>query len=372
MGIEDIGNNVRRNMKIQGFTIAGLSSEMGIGTATLSNILNGKSVPKSTTLLKISDALKVNINDLLADPFELKTLRFRTKKLSGREKAERDQTEHDTSIWLENYKFLEDNLNNPFNYNLSSITASTPEKGAIEVRKALGLDDEEPVYNIVKLIEKAEIKLRMHPFGFQKTNGLSIGEQDGGPAIIVNSEAGIPIERQIFTIVHELGHLILHKNSYDPNLKEEKQDSEEKEADRFAGEFLVPAKGFIKEWNDSKGLNFVDSILRIKKIFNVSYQVIIHRLHQINPGYEVGELRKRFAIQYNRQYNHDLKNHYEPEAISRFDILEDRFARLVREAYDNEIISITRAGEMLNLSQQELRDRSRDWGESIELNVKLN
>ena len=47
MAVSDIGNNVRRHMKIRGLTVPALAKKGGIGTATLSNLLNGKSEPKS-------------------------------------------------------------------------------------------------------------------------------------------------------------------------------------------------------------------------------------------------------------------------------------------------------------------------------------
>ena len=101
MGIHDTGNHVRRHMKLLGLTIPLLSAKMGMGTAALSNLLNGKAEPKSSTLIKLAEALDVPIKELLADAPRLQSLRFRTAKtLSGREKAERDQLRHDTAIWL--------------------------------------------------------------------------------------------------------------------------------------------------------------------------------------------------------------------------------------------------------------------------------
>ena len=91
MGIQDIGANVRRHMKIRGLTIPQLSAMMEMGTAALSNLINGKAEPKSSTLIKLAKALDVPFDELLADAPKLQSLRFRTAKtLSGREKAERD------------------------------------------------------------------------------------------------------------------------------------------------------------------------------------------------------------------------------------------------------------------------------------------
>lgn len=373
MGIKDIGDNIRRNMKIRGLTIPQLSAQMGIGTATLSNILNGKAEPKSSTLIKLAESLKVPFDELLADTPKLDSLRFRTSRiLSGREKAERDQLRHDTSIWLSDYQYLEDVLKEKERFLFKDIHEKNPEKAAIEVRNALKLKPEQPIYDISELMEKAGIKLHIRPFGFKKTFGLSVGEKDGGPAIVVNSESGITVERQIFTIAHELGHIILHKNSFD-SLQELENQIEENEANIFAGAFLVPSKGFEKEWNEAKGLHWVNRVLRVKKIFKVSYLTILVRLMQLDEALKDRLLIAEFCTAYKQLYQHDLKDHYEPEAIqdpvasfdpqglNASDLVEDRFSRLVREAYEKQIISISRAGEMMNRSIEDMRDLIRAW-----------
>ncbi|MDA3939468.1 MAG: ImmA/IrrE family metallo-endopeptidase [Spirochaetia bacterium] len=365
MGIENIGDNIRRRMKMDGLTIAKLSAQMGIGTATLSNILNGKSEPKSSTLIKFAEAFNININALLEDSPQLNTLRFRTaKSLSGREKAEREQIRFDTAIWLKNYRYLEDSLDIVTKNKLESILEKDPNNAAKIARKNLFnlKDEKQPVYDIANLIEDAGIKLKIHNFGFKRTNGLSVGSQDEGPAIVVNSESKIPIERQIFTIAHELGHLILHSDSYkDP--KEIEDENEENEANQFAGSFLLPEEGLKEEWEESKGLHWVDAVLRIKKIYKVSYQTVLKRLCQINERNK-DSVYRNFAIAYKILYNHDLKNFYEPDALAKSDLMEDRFACLVKKAYEQEFISLSRAGEMLDLSLLDMRDRAKAWQEN--------
>lgn len=129
MGVRDIGSNVRRHMKIRGLTIPMFSKKVGIGTATLSNLLNGKAEPKSSTLIGLADALGVPVMDLIVDPPELRSLRFRTAKtLSGREKAERDQLRHDTALWLANYRFLEQQLGEVLPFRLASLHETEPQK----------------------------------------------------------------------------------------------------------------------------------------------------------------------------------------------------------------------------------------------------
>lgn len=377
MGIQDIGDNVRRHMKIRGLTIPQLSAKTGMGTAAISNVLNGKAEPKSSTLIKLADALGVPFDELLADAPKLDSLRFRTAKiLSGREKSERDQLRHDTAIWLSNYCFLEKSLKAALPYKLNSIAGKDPGSVAMAVRAKLELKPTDPIYDISELMERAGIKLRIRSFGYKKTFGLSIGNMDGGPGIIVNSVAGISVERQLFTIAHELGHLVLHKSSYKGS-DDLENETEEKQADVFAGTFLVPDEALAKEWEECKGLPFVDRVLKVKKLFKVSYLTILIRLAQIGKALSLAELIIKFRQEYKVKYHHDLKDHYEPEALANSepppvadedpqeldvsDLMEERFSRLVREAYEKEIISISRAGEMLNLSLEDMRILVRAW-----------
>jgi predicted HTH domain antitoxin len=51
----------------------------------------------------------------------------------------------------------------------------------------------------------------------------------------------------------------------------------------------------------------------------------------------------------------------EPAELSPFSFTEERFERLVRQAYENEKISISRAAEILNLSTMQMRERVAEW-----------
>jgi len=365
MSIQNIGDNVRRHMKIQGLTIPQLSTEMGMGTAALSNLLNGKAEPKSSTLIKLASALKVTFDELLADTPQLQSLRFRTgKTLSGREKAAKDQLRHDTALWLSDYRYLEDSLNTRLAFGLSDIPGSGPVEIAANIRKRLRIDPNCPIHDISNYIERSGIKLRLRPFGFKRTFGLSVGEMDGGPAIVVNAEADISIERQIFTIVHELGHIVMHKDSYNAD-DDIEIDDEEYQANSFAGHFLVPDEGLRNAWEALRGLHWVDAVLHVKKEFKVSYRTVLYRLKDIYPPLRDRLLERDFAIQYNERYKHDLKDFFEPEALSASDLVESRFLGLVRRALDSEIISIGRAAEILGISMDEMRKRAFDWHDGV-------
>ena len=374
MAIEGLGGNVRRHMKFRGFTVPELARRAEMSTPALSNLLNGKADPRSSTLINLARALEVPVGKLIEAQPELKSVRFRTAKtLSGREKAERDQLRNDTAIWLSNFAFLEEELGDRMSYKLKGMRFGSPGAAARKVRKELVCDAVSPIADIAHLVEEAGIKLRIHPFGFKKTFGLSIGIDDKGPAIVVNSESGISIERQIFTVAHELGHLVLHPRSYGLERQEE-NDTEEAEANLFAGNFLLPEESLKAEWEQQSGRNWIKSVLHIKRKYKVSYLTVLVRLKQVYPGYANLLLEREFANEFKRLYNHDLKNHYEPDALetmvaekeypdslSENDFVEDRFSRLIREAYEAERISLSRAAEMRNYSIEEMRDLVRMW-----------
>lgn len=89
------------------------------------------------------------------------------------------------------------------------------------------------------------------------------------------------IQRQVFTLAHELGHFILHKNLYEKYPEKyniflrnvEINTKEEKEANCFAAELLVP-KTFLQ--NFKKKYRFVTTA-NLAVIFGVSYEMMQNR-----------------------------------------------------------------------------------------------
>jgi Zn-dependent peptidase ImmA (M78 family) len=53
------------------------------------------------------------------------------------------------------------------------------------------------------------------PLALEGYFGLCIGLSDGGPAIVVTAHNKIPVERWIFTVAHELAHLLLRLSSFE-------------------------------------------------------------------------------------------------------------------------------------------------------------
>lgn len=364
--LDVLAKNIYRLRKASGLKQDEVAEKAGLSRAAYLAIEKGRVNAKSETLHRIAEALNVNIRDLFMDLPELKAVRFRMSKITEQKRKAREQEIIKIAIWLKDYNFLEKELGREKEYTLKDIKEKNPVKLAEKVRVKLGLDANEPVRDIYEVVNKAGIKLHLAEMPMDDFFGVSIGEEEGGPAICVNVSKGISVERQIFTVVHEMGHLIMHKNSYRADIFDD-DPKEEREADRFAGYFLMPDDEFKRALERCKGMHWVDAILSVKRYFRVSYLTVIRRLLDLEMV--DSSIYQKFNVEYKRMYNISLKLHQEPVALKEPDsssnniIVEKRLHSLVREAVENEIITISRAAEILNISHHEMNNLANSWKE---------
>jgi Zn-dependent peptidase ImmA (M78 family) len=301
----------------------------------------------------------------------------------------REQVLLDVSRWLGNYTELERMLNEreEFLFAKLSRTLSTKPKSAKRAqdaakqsREVLGLDEGEGIRDICGLLEeRAGIKVCPLPLASDGFFGLSVGEADGGPAIAVNVWDRISVERWIFTAAHELGHLLLHLSAFDVQQVDEDPD-EESEADQFASHFLMPHDVFVREWEETWGHALLDRVLKVKRMFRVSYKTVLYRLSE-KPTYGA-DIWKQFQIACKERLGRTLKRTDElqglrpkdfraamvesraadePKRLSSDDFVEDRLFRLVRKALHKDKISISRAAEILGLDLKTMRSHAASW-----------
>jgi len=107
----------------------------------------------------------------------------------------------------------------------------SPEEAARAVR-AMWSVPMGPVKDVCRLIENAGGVVVRTDFGTPKISAISQWVPGEHPIFVTN--IGNPPDRERFTLVHEIAHVLLHDTP-----REEKEG--EKEADRFASELLMPA-----------------------------------------------------------------------------------------------------------------------------------
>lgn len=378
-----LSQNLRRLRDAKKLSQAELAERAKLSRVAYGNIESGVATPRVDTLLRIAGALDVKLQDLLTPVRSLKAVRFRAaKKMTSRE-----QILVDVSRWLEDYSELEAMLHERVPYRLEKTARSCSAKAgakrgrdaAAATRRALELEPGEGIRDICGLLqERAGIKVYPLPLASEGFFGLSVGAEDGGPAVVVNVWDRISVERWIFTAAHELGHLLLHLAAYDVTRRDEDAE-QEKEADQFASHFLMPDEVFKNEWTEARGLPLFERVLKIKRIFRVSYRTVLYRLSEHGYG---SDLWMQFQVAHKRRFGHGLTKTDEPQGLrptdfraaivepraadeprrlSSDDFVEDRLCSLVRAAVDKQMISVGRAAEILGVDLRTMREHVASW-----------
>ncbi|CAN5852831.1 XRE family transcriptional regulator [soil metagenome] len=374
----DMGNvamNLRRLRGERGLTQEELADAAGISRAGYRKVEAAESEPRAGTILALSRGLGVKPGDLLRPAPPLPVARFRSTKRM----RERELLLIRVAKELKDYTDLEGLVDPGPTLTLPVLAPRDrePSRAALRVRKAFDLEDDEPIHDICGLLEDRGIKVLRLAIASDAFFGLSVADGSSGPAIVVNVWDRISVERWIFTAAHELGHLVLHAGDFDPLVTVEDREHE-READLFAAHFLMPMASFQKEWGQSSGLGLYDRVLKLKRIYRVSYLTVLYRLDEMG----IPDIWARFKAEARRRTGRPLlkadeparvgpgaflgrvvetRKGDEPTQLTGYDFLGDRRQRLVRQAVEAEAISIGRAAEILGVPLREMRQIAGSW-----------
>ena len=384
MSNNTISSNLLRIRKEQGLSQERLAEIAGLSRGAYRNLEKGCAEPRTNTLKSLALALDVPLKEFMIPVRLLERVRFRSlKRLKSR-----DQVLLDVSRWLSDFDELENVIGEKSEHGLKPLWSTINQEMnndilaiAAMVREHFGLSEREPVHDICGLLESMGVKVYSISVANDAFMGLSVSEEDGGPAVIVNTWERMPVETWIFSAAHELGHLLLHLSAYDVS-EDEEDKSQEIEADEFASHFLMPEKVFRKEWDETSGLSLMDRVLKVKRVFRVSWRTVLFRVAQGFPKDKRFRVWQQFNLEYKAKKGRSLLKHdepfgidkeiyqdphgirplgIEPEGMYPHDFQEDRLSRLVRKAVEEEIISLSRASEILQLPLNKMRELSASW-----------
>lgn len=308
---QSIGNNIRSLMESRSITIVELAKALSISRQTLQNYLKGSSIIDSVKLMEIANYFSVPISDLMVSPQEPSNFLFRTAlnyQLATDTIANKIMCSINSyynlarklglqvSYFPEQYNLVVNVNNSPIDINFecndyfSTKLKMTTELSkelrniAIEQRKKLGIYDTNAL-GAISLLQQKGINIFFVDFGNPQTSGLSYVDEEKGCYIFVNCNEKITLERIIFTVFHEYGHIILHRPIYKRKLYNAETDRLnflDKMANAFAGYFLVPFEYLSNYDSIITNMHSINQLFPIKHQFQVSLQTLVISLNNYN------------------------------------------------------------------------------------------
>jgi Zn-dependent peptidase ImmA (M78 family) len=330
--------------KMAGLSMDQLATLSGLSKNAISRYENGVMKPDSSNLIKLSKALNVKVDYLFRKPtVELSEIAFRKKaKLASKSI---DSIKYRVIDRLEKYLELENilSVDNHFTNPIAEIQIvdfTDLELAAGRLRESwnLGLN---PISSVIEMLEDNFIKVVEvdEPIEF---DGLSAFVDNNIPVIVVNKN--FPIERKRFTLLHELGHLLLllDKSFTDKQI--------ESACHRFAGAILVPRVKLISELGLSRKPIYLQELAELQKEWGISIQAIMYRARDL----EIISQSKLTNFYFEIGKNVRLKKQVDE---SRYCAAEAsyRFNQLLYKGLAQELISFSKASVLSSQSVNSLK-----------------
>lgn len=303
----------------------------------------GEMMPSSTVSIALSKALGVTMSYLLS-PSDVSLEGVEFRKLASTKARERAMVEAAVLDHVDRYLQIEELLG------IASAQWEEPEGAPYRIR---AIEDAEqiaeavraawnlggnPIPDMTELLEERGIKVLKLDFPLS-VDGLTcnVRRPNGEDVPVVVCTTNKSTERQRFTLAHELGHMLL---SVPARVKEEKA------CHRFASAFLAPRAELFDEVGQRRHAFGYAELIEIKQMFGVSAAALVVRLRDLGIIKEA-TLRAVFSG-IGRTWRKK-----EPSPLER-DEPTKRFQRLCFRALAEEVISESKATELLGLPVSEI------------------
>jgi Zn-dependent peptidase ImmA (M78 family)/transcriptional regulator with XRE-family HTH domain len=369
----EVGNLIRRQRQAMQMTVAQLAVRVGVSRNTITNYEAGKTEPNASDLVRLSGALGCAVNDLLCGSGDSFPPRFAFRAHAPLRKD--PEIAVAARKYLRAYDEIEEIMDSRLPNRLRKFTAH--QKGALSdefiemvantLRHTSGLHDAGPE-NIVRVLEGLGVRTLFFEHDGKGLEGISTIQGDLKFIMLRNRrKEGKLIERTIFSAAHELGHLVLHPQLFTSEARDDEEDPRryEKEADKFAGRFLVPTEELVRVWEEEGlgELRLFDALILLKRVFHVSFWCLLFRVVETGLHEEVD--MARFIMEVKRRLRIDgtaTKDQLEPDQLPP-EVLytTNRFGRLVRSAFLRELIGESKVAELFQVPVNRAKEITADW-----------
>ena len=344
-----IGINLKRIRLLKNLSLNEAGKLLNMTATAVSKYEKGEIIPDSKKLIDFANAYNVNSIDLLkvynAPKMKFNSFRKRKRLVGKNLELLENLIQDEVAKYLEVIE-----LNNTV---LQSIklkkylcnSLEDAENAANDFRNFIKISNKQPISDLTNIFENLGIviiHIKNPDERFNDFDGLS--EFVNNIPVIVILDGIKDGARQRFTIAHELGHLLL-------NIKDEELD-EEKLCNRFASALLMPKEAVINEFGLSRNhINFFE-LTAFKLEFKVSYTAIAYRLKDLNIISDY--FYKNLSFYLSQRIGKNDSNPIQPETSY-------QFKKIVYKLEADEIISISKACELLGVSIDEYNKEDNNY-----------
>jgi len=342
-----LSQKILSGRKLRALSQENLANEIGVSKQMISKYERGLSVPSSNVLIKLAKSLQVNLDYLFTPPaVKFGSVNFRKKSRLPIKRL--NSIKEEIKLKLTDYIEIENilQINNIFDPPAKNIKINSSQDvidivAEVRIKWKIGFD---PVHNIIQLLEDQKIKIIEIEEEENLFDGLAALIDNKYAVIVINKN--FPIERKRFTLLHELGHLVLNF----PNWIDKKK--EEKYCHLFAAEFLFPRSDVVKEFGIKRNSISLQELIEIQKKYGISIQAIYYRL------LDAGLISSYQHTQFYKRINNDINFKNEIKA-ERFPSKEfsNRYEQLIYRAYSEQLISDSKASNLLGININEILDK---------------
>lgn len=255
--------------KRRGLTKTALAQLVELTAQSISEYERGNTVPTAATLSSLARELRFPESffhkDDLDEPDQL-GVSFRG--LASMTAGQRDRALAAGALAIATDAWVSTAFRLP-HVDLESMHGFGPEAAAQALRSEWGLG-EKRCPNLIHLLESRGARVYSLPRDSKTVHAFSFWHGDVPFIFLTTDTSG---EKGRFDAAHELGHLVLHRHGAAQGREAEK------EADRFAAEFLMPSSSVLAAPLPVHVT--ADNLIPLKRRWNVSLAALVHRLRQL-------------------------------------------------------------------------------------------
>lgn len=344
-----IGINLKRIRLLKNLSLNEAGKLLNMTATAVSKYEKGEIIPDSKKLIDFANAYNVNSIDLLkvynAPKMKFNSFRKRKRLVGQNLELLENLIQDEVAKYLEVIELNNTALQSIKLKKYLCNSLEDAENAANDFRNFIKISNKQPISDLTNIFENLGIVIIhiKNPDGrFNDFDGLS--EFVNNIPVIVILDGIKDGARQRFTIAHELGHLLL-------NIKDEELD-EEKLCNRFASALLMPKEAVINEFGASRNhINFFE-LTAFKFEFKVSYTAIAYRLKDLNIISDY--LYKNLSIYLSQRIGKNDSKPIQPETSY-------QFKKIVYKLEADEIISISKACELLGVSIDEYNKEDNNY-----------